>query len=153
MASISPIIRANRATANDTVPIQIRVTYKRNSCKINIGHRIKQRDWDDEKKRVKKYNDNSVRLNNLIQNFISKIDNYIIEKEASNEPVVFAEINAKVFNKTNTANTFNEYSLEYLEDIHKEKKYAQFGSSRAQVNKMIAFFGDYETFSTLTINH
>ena len=69
MASISPIIRANRATANDTVPIQIRVTYKRNSCKINIGHRIKQRDWDDEKKRVKKSHDNSVRLNNLIQNF------------------------------------------------------------------------------------
>ena len=153
MASISPIIRANRATANDTVPIQIRVTYKRNSCKINIGHRIKQRDWDDEKKRVKKSHDNSVRLNNLIQNFISKIDNYIIEKEASNEPVVFAEIKAKVFNKTNTANTFKEYSLEYLEDLHKEKKYAQFGSSRAQVNKMIAFFGDYATFSALTINH
>ena len=153
MASISPIIRANRATANDTVPIQIRVTYKRNSCKINIGHRIKQRDWDDEKKRVKKSHDNSVRLNNLIQNFISKIDNYIIEKEASNEPVVFAEIKEKVFNKTNTANTFKEYSLEYLEDLHKEKKYAQFGSSRAQVNKMIAFFGDYATFSALTINH
>ncbi|MBT3571399.1 MAG: tyrosine-type recombinase/integrase [Flavobacteriales bacterium] len=153
MASISPIIRANRATANDTVPIQIRVTYKRNSCKINIGHRIKQRDWDDEKKRVKKSHDNSVRLNNLIQNFISKIDNYIIEKEASNEPVVFAEIKEKVFNKTNTANTFKEYSLEYLEDLHKEKKYAQFGSSRAQVNKMIAFFGDYATFSALTVNH
>ena len=153
MASISPIIRANRATANDTVPIQIRVTYKRNSCKINIGHRIKQRDWDDEKKRVKKSHDNSVRLNNLIQNFISKIDNYIIEKEASNEPVVFAEIKEKVFNKTNTAHTFKEYSLEYLEDLHKEKKYAQFGSSRAQVNKMIAFFGDYATFSALTINH
>lgn len=153
MASISPIIRANRATANDTVPIQIRVTYKRNSCKINIGHRIKQMDWDDEKKRVKKSHDNSVRLNNLIQNFISKIDNYIIEKEASNEPVVFAEIKEKVFNKTNTANTFKEYSLEYLEDLHKEKKYAQFGSSRAQVNKMIAFFGDYATFSALTINH
>ena len=153
MASISPIIRANRAKANDTVPIQIRVTYKRNSCKINIGHRIKQRDWDDEKKRVKKSHDNSVRLNNLIQNFISKIDNYIIEKEASNEPVVFAEIKEKVFNKTNTAHTFKEYSLEYLEDLHKEKKYAQFGSSRAQVNKMIAFFGDYVNFSALTINH
>jgi len=153
MASISPIIRANRATANDTVPIQIRVTYKRNSCKINIGHRIKHRDWDGEKKRVKKSHDNSVRLNNLIQNFISKIDNYIIEKEASNEPVVFAEIKEKVFNKTNTVHTFKEYSLEYLEDLHKEKKYAQFGSSRAQVNKMIAFFGDYANFSALTINH
>ena len=153
MASISPIIRINRAKSNDTVPIQIRVTYKRNSCKINIGHRIMQRDWDDEKKRVKKSHDNSVRLNNLIQNFISKIDNYIIEKEASNEPVVFAEIKEKIFNKTNTANTFKEYSLEYLEDLHKEKKYAQFGSSRAQVNKMIAFFGDYATFSALTINH
>ena len=153
MASISPIIRINRAKSNDTVPIQIRVTYKRNSCKINIGHRIMQRDWDDEKKRVKKSHDNSVRLNNLIQNFISKIDNYIIEKEASNEPVVFAEIKEKVFNKTNTANTFKEYSLEYLEDLHKEKKYAQFGSSRAQVNKMIAFFGDYATFSALTVNH
>jgi integrase len=153
MASISPIIRANRAKANDTVPIQIRVTYNRNSCKINIGHRIKQRDWDDEKKRVKKSHDNSVRLNNLIQNFISKIDNYIIEKETSNDPVVFAEIKEKVFNKTNTAHTFKEYSLEYLEDLHKEKKYAQFGSSRAQVNKMIAFFGDYATFSALTINH
>ena len=153
MASISPIIRINRTKANDTVPIQIRVTYKRNSCKINIGHRIKQRDWDDEKKRVKKSHDNSVRLNNLIQNFISKIDNYIIEKEASNEPVVFAEIKEKVFNKTNTANTFKEYSLQYIEDLHSEKRYAQFGSSRAQVNKMIEFLGDYATFSALTVNH
>jgi integrase/recombinase XerD len=153
MASISPIIRINRAKANDTVPIQIRVTYKRNSCKINIGHRIMQRDWDDEKKRVKKSHDNSVRLNNLIQNFISKIDNYIIEKEASNESVVFAEIKEKVFNKTNTANTFKEYSLQYIEDLHSEKRYAQFGSSRAQVNKMIEFLGDYATFSALTVNH
>ena len=153
MASISPIIRINRAKANDTVPIQIRVTYKRNSCKINIGHRIMQRDWDDEKKRVKKSHDNSVRLNNLIQNFISKIDNYIIEKEASNESVVFAEIKEKVFNKTNTANTFKEYSLQYIEDLHSEKRYAQFGSSRAQVNKMIEFIGDYATFSALTVNH
>tara|TARA_B100000767_G_scaffold262168_1_gene274562 strand:- start:131 stop:280 length:150 start_codon:yes stop_codon:yes gene_type:complete len=31
-------------------------------------------------------------------------------------------------------------------------KYTQFGSSRVQVNKMIAFFGDYATFSSLMIN-
>jgi site-specific recombinase XerD len=152
MATISALVRKNR-TSTGTVPIQIRIIYNRNSCKINIGHRIMQRDWDDEKKRVKKSHDNSVRLNNLIQNFISKIDNYIIEKEASNEPVVFAEIKEKVFNKTNTANTFKEYSLQYIEDLHSEKRYAQFGSSRAQVNKMIEFLGDYATFSALTVNH
>ena len=152
MATILPIIRLNRKSS-ETVPIQIRITHKRTTCKLNIGHRIKSKDWDDEKKRVKKSHDNSVRLNNLIQNYISKIDNYIIQKEASNEPINFEEIKEKVFNKTNTSNTFKEYSLEYLDDLHKEKKYAQFGSSRSQINKMIAFFGDYATFSALTINH
>jgi len=152
MSTILPIIRLNRKK-DTTVPIQIRITHKRVTSKINIGHRINPKDWDDEKKRVKKSHDNSVRLNNLIQNFISRIDNYIIQKEASNEPVVFDEIKERVFNKTNTANTFKEYSLQYLDDLHKSKKYAQFGSSRSQINKMIEFFGDYATFSVLTINH
>jgi len=153
MASISPIIRMNRSKPNETVPIQIRIIYKRRSCKINIGHRIHIKDWDDEKKRVKKSYENSVRLNNLIQNYISKVDNYIIQKETNNETVNFDGIKEKVFNKTNTSNTFKEYSLQYLEDLHREKKYAQFGSSSSQINKMIKFFGDYASFSSISVNN
>ena len=151
MATILPLVRLNRKN-NETVPIQIRVTHKRTTCKINIGHRIKTKDWDDENKKVKKSHDNSVRLNNLIQNYISKIDNYIIQKEANDEAINFREIKEKVFNKTNTSNTFKEYSLQYLDDLHKAKKYSQFGSSRSQINKMIDFFSDNATFSDLTVN-
>ena len=81
MASISPIIREERLSKG-LVPISIRVTVDRRKCNIFLGHRIKTQDWDDEKKRVRKSHPNSVRLNNIIQNYISKIDNYILQKEA-----------------------------------------------------------------------
>lgn len=91
MASISPIIREERESKG-LVPISIRVTVDRRKCNVSLGHRIKIQDWDDEKKRVRKSHPNSVRLNNIIQNYISKIDNYILQKEAQNEIVNFNEI-------------------------------------------------------------
>jgi integrase/recombinase XerD len=151
MSTISALIRINRKTQG-TVPIQLRIIHNRKSCKLNIGHRINARDWDDENKRVKKSHPNSVRLNNIIQNYISKIDNYILQKEAQNEIVNFDEIKQKVFNKTIISNTFKEYSLNYLEELFIAKKYSQHGSCVAQVNKMALFYGDYAKFSAITIN-
>ena len=123
MASISPIIREERLSKG-LVPISIRITVDRRKCNISLGHRIKIQDWDDEKKRVRKSHPNSVRLNNIIQNYISKIDNYILQKEAQNEMVNFDEIKEKVFNKTITSNTFKEYSLNYLEELFIAKKFS-----------------------------
>jgi len=123
MASISPIIREERLSKG-LVPISIRVTVDRRKCNIFLGHRIKTQDWDDEKKSVRKSHPNSVRLNNIIQNYISKIDNYILQKEAQNEMVNFDEIKEKVFNKTITSNTFKEYSLNYLEELFIAKKFS-----------------------------
>ena len=151
MASISPIIREERLSKG-LVPISIRITVDRRKCNISLGHRIKIQDWDDEKKRVRKSHPNSVRLNNIIQNYISKIDNYILQKEGQNEMVNFDEIKEKVFNKSITSDTFKEYSLNYLEELFIAKKFSQHGSSIAQINKMVLFYGDYAKFSAITIN-
>jgi len=151
MASISPIIRYERLSKG-LVPISIRITVNRRKCNISLGHRIKAKDWDDEKKKVKKSHPNSVRLNNIIQNYISKIDNYILEQEAQNDIINFVEIKEKVFNKECSSNTLKGYALNYLEELFIAKKYSQHGSSVAQVNKLILFYGDYAKFSAITIN-
>ena len=151
MATISALVRKNR-TSTGTVPIQIRIIYNRNSCKINIGHRINTKDWDDTNKRVKKSHPNSVRLNNIIQNYISKIDNIILQKEADGEKINFNEIKEKVFNKSITSNTLSEYTNSYLEELLEFKKFSQHGSSVAQVNKIILHFGGDSTFKDITTN-
>ena len=151
MATISVLVRKNR-TSTGTVPIQIRIIYNRNSCKINIGHRINTKDWDNEKRKVKKSHPNSVRLNNIIQNYISKIDNIILQKEADGEKINFNEIKEKVFNKTISSNTLSEYTNSYLEELLEFKKFSQHGSSLAQVNKIILHFGGDSTFKDITTN-
>jgi integrase/recombinase XerD len=151
MATILPLIRLNRKN-NETVPIQIRVTHKRTTCKINIGHRIKTNDWDDENKKVRKSHPNSVRLNNIIQNYISKIDNIILQTEYAGKKINFEDIKEKVFGKTNTQNTFTEYANKHLNQLLESKKFSQHGSSVAQVNKISAFYGEESTFSDITIS-
>ena len=150
LATITPIIRLDKVKRG-LAPIVIRVTVKRKKSLLSIGHRIDPKYWDEENSRVKKSFDNSVRLNNLIKNYISKIDNYIITKEVENESVNFDEIKERVFMKNNTSNTFKSFSLRYLEQLNKEKKYSQFGSSRSQINKMIDFFGENATFSSVSV--
>ena len=122
LATITPIFRLDKVKRG-LDPIVIRVTVKRKKSLLSIGHRIDPKYWDEENSRVKKSFDNSVRLNNLIKNYISKIDNYIITKEVENESVNFDEIKERVFMKNNTCNTFKSFSLRYLEQLNKEKKY------------------------------
>jgi len=151
MATISALVRKNRKSIG-TIPIQIRIIYNRNSCKINIGHRIKSENWDNEKRKVKKSHPNSVRLNNLIQNYISKIDNLILQMESDGKKINFEDIKEKVFGKTNTKNTFTEYANKHLNQLLESKRFSQHGSSVAQVNKIATFYGEDSTFSDVTIN-
>ena len=151
MATIIPILKKNKNNSENS--ILLRVTVNRKCSRISIGHKLKSKDWDDTNKRVKKSHPNSVRLNNLIQNYISKIDNIILQKEADGEKINFNEIKEKVFNKTITSNTLCEYTNSYLEELLEFKKFSQHGSSVAQVNKIILHFGRDSTFKDITTNN
>jgi len=151
MATIIPILKKNRNNRENS--ILLRVTVNRKCSRISIGHKINLKDWDNVNKKVKKSHPNSVRLNNIIQNYISKIDNIILQKEADGEKINFNEIKEKVFNKTITSNTLSEYTNFYLEELLEFKKFSQHGSSVAQVNKLILHFGGDSTFKDITTNN
>ena len=151
MASISPIIRKNKISKG-LAPITIRVTINRKKTYLSISHRINPKDWDNDNKRVKKSHPNSVRLNNIIKNYISKIDNIILEKEAKGEKINFDEIKQKVFNKTITSNTLQNFTNNYLNDLLDSKRFSQHGSSVAQVNKTLEFFGKNNSFNVISVN-
>lgn len=152
MASISVLIRTSKKK-NGLVPITIRITSNRRKSYLSIGHRINPKFWDDENKKVKKSHPNSVRLNNIIQNYVSKIDNLIIQKEAEGLKVDFNEIKEKVFNKTILTNTLKDFINKYLDDLVESKRFSQHGSSIAQAKKIIEFFGEDSSFKKITINN
>ena len=151
MATIIPILKKNKNNSENS--ILLRVTVNRKCSRISIGHKLKSKDWDDTNKRVKKSHPNSVRLNNLIQNYISKIDNLILQMESDGKKINFEDIKEKVFGKTITSNTLSEYTNSYLEDLLEFKKFSQHGSSVAQVNKIILHFGRDSTFKDITTNN
>ena len=150
MATITPILKTKNNKRDSS--ILLRITVNRKSSRVSIGHKISTNDWDDENKKVRKSHPNSVRLNNLIQNYISKIDNIILQTEYAGKKINFEDIKEKVFGKTNTQNTFTEYANKHLNQLLESKKFSQHGSSVAQVNKISAFYGEESTFSDITIS-
>ena len=129
MATITPILKTKNNKRDRS--ILLRITVNRKSSRVSIGHKISTNDWDDENKKVRKSHPNSVRLNNIIQNYISKIDNIILQTEYAGKRINFEDIKEKIVS-VYSGQTFPSpafLTIPELDNIAPEEDWPRFGQT------------------------
>ena len=79
--------RNNRLTKKGTAQIEICAYQKTKRRYFGTGIQIKPEVWDNKKKRIKASATNSIQLNRQINDFVQRLENYVIERKHTGKPV------------------------------------------------------------------
>ena len=137
MASVNVVLRP-RENQDGKKPLQIRITKDRKSIRINLGHSIFEKDWNIKSKTVKKSNQNSDRLNNLILKKVSEINNLILILETNQDDFTLEMLREKLVKKRDKASVFEKCD-EYFDLILRAGKFNRYSGERASVNHFKRF--------------
>ncbi len=132
MASIRVILYKSNKKADGTFPIALRVINNRKVLYHQIGYSIKESDWDEKSKTVKKAYPNSARLNNLIAKKMAELNAIMLDSESNDLNLTKKQIKHKI--KHNNKSSFISVADEHLSDLLKLKKFNQHSGEKPRVN-------------------
>jgi site-specific recombinase XerD len=130
MATIDVILWEHQANKDGTYPLRLRITKDRKTTYKALGYSIEAKDWDKERKRVKKSHTNSTRLNNFISKKIVEIQDIAIEEETKDSSVNIKKIKKKLNDRVESdfylfaERYFKRYDTEKSRGTHKGYKSA-----------------------------
>lgn len=113
MASVTVVLKKNKALANGDYPLYLRITKNRKSAFESLGISVSEALWDDKNKRVKSKYPNSARVNNTIARKIAEANDKVLELEGKSGGVkqIKKELSQKV------TGSFSDYFQEYVNGL------------------------------------
>lgn len=149
MSSIRVILYKSNKKADGTYPIALRVINNRKVLYHQIGYSIKESDWDEKTKTVKKAYPNSARLNNLIAKKMAELNAIMLDSESNDLNLTKKQIKHKI--KHNNKSSFNSVADEHLSDLLKLKKFNQHSGEKPRVNHFKNFLDNEDiSFQQIT---
>lgn len=149
MSSIRVILYKSNKKADGTFPIALRVINNRKVLYHQIGYSIKESDWDEKTKTVKKAYPNSARLNNLIAKKMAELNAIMLDSESNDLNLTKKQIKHKI--KHNNKSSFNSVADEHLSDLLKLKKFNQHSGEKPRVNHFKNFLDNEDiSFQQIT---
>jgi integrase/recombinase XerD len=149
MSSIRVILYKSNKKADGTFPIALRVINNRKVLYHQIGYSIKESDWDEKTKTVKKAYPNSARLNNLIAKKMAELNAIMLDSESNDLNLTKKQIKHKI--KHNNKSSFNSVADEHLSDLLKLKKFNQHSGENPRVNHFKNFLDNEDiSFQQIT---
>ncbi len=149
MASIRVILYKSNKKADGTFPIALRVINNRKVLYHQIGYSIKESDWDEKTKTVKKAYPNSNRLNNLISKKMAELNAIMLDSDNNDLNLTKKQIKHKI--KHNNKSSFNSVAEEHLSDLLKLKKFNQHSGENPRVNHFKNFIENEDiSFQNIT---
>lgn len=115
MASIKLILRKHQIDKAGDCPLYIRIIKDRKPKFISLGIKLKENEWDDEKKRVKKNHANSARLNAFIAQKVADAEGQVADLERKVKTVSAKKLKEAIKGK-GTPNFF-EYAYKRCEKM------------------------------------
>ncbi len=137
MPSITAVKRS-RPDKNGQHPLQIRISEGQRSIRINLGHSVKSKEWDDVRKIVKSNHLNSKRLNNYINSKIVEVENLIFDLERMHDSVTLDMIKSKLKGASNSSTVFAQCD-QYFDNLKMAGKFNRYSGERAVVNHLKRF--------------
>lgn len=113
MASVTVVLKKNKALANGDYPLYLRITKNRKSVFESLGISVSESLWDDKNKRVKSKYPNSARVNHTIARKIAEANDKVLELDgkAGGVKQIKKELTQKV------TGSFIEYFQEYVDGL------------------------------------
>lgn len=130
MSSITAILR-KKQNQQGLFPVCIRITVNRKSTFIYTGYYIKEENWDDKLKKVKKNHANSVRLNNFLAKKIAEANDKLIESDTIDDNASATLIKKKI---TKNGKDFFAIANNYLDNLKSNKKFNQHSADKSRID-------------------
>ncbi|RYE43587.1 MAG: site-specific integrase [Sphingobacteriales bacterium] len=141
--SIAISLDMRRARQDGTFPLILRLTHKTKTTSIRTGIYLRESDWDQEARVVKKsYSGvtNVTRLNNEIQKKKAEaLDNILkLEERSKKTPFTVVEVKGHIA-PTLTSQSFYEYADKLIKDLRKAERLGTARSYEGVVNVLKTF--------------
>lgn len=137
--TINFILRTNRVNARGECPIYIRITHNRKSRYLSLGIAVQEKDWNEDKQRVRRSHDSYIKLNHEIDRIFTKAQNTKLELRA--EGNVSAKYIINVL-KGYDSKDFLTYGEDYIDRLEKSGSVRLAKQTNVIVNKIKKFHGD-----------
>jgi integrase/recombinase XerD len=147
MASIK-VLLWNKKNKEDLYPIAIRIIKDRKPSYIYLGHYIRQADWDEANRKVKKSHPNSTRLNTLILKKLAEANDTLLDLQTFKKDTTSGTIKRSI--KTTGNTSFFKYAKEYLDTLKECGKYNRYTADKPRIERFREFLKEIKSGSDIS---
>ncbi|POY36986.1 hypothetical protein C3K47_07955 [Solitalea longa] len=137
MATLKLFLNTQKRNKQDEAPLYLRIIKDRRSKYISTGIYIKEKDWDNKNRRVKKSHPNSVRINHVIANKLLEAEGQIMEIQLKDK---YADTNTIKRILTGQDDLmFNQFSDYYKKSVEHKYKIATLNKLDTAIKRIKEF--------------
>jgi integrase/recombinase XerD len=144
MASLTIILKANKANEKGEMPLYIRVIKGRKTKFISLGIKVHPNCWDEKKLQVKGKIPNSAKINHLISTRLSEMQGITLELETKEKYVSADKIKKTVTGKDTVS--FIDFANSYISDLNANGKVGTYRRVKTVMKKFQAFHHQKDLF-------
>lgn len=134
MATVTVLLKLNKAFENGEMPLYLRIIKNRNSKFISLGIKVHPDLWDEANHRVKKRYPNSGKVNAYIAKKMAEAQGIAIEIETSKKYVSSKKIKEAILGKASVS--LIKYMEDYLADLLRRGKMGTYDKVYATLSKL-----------------
>ena len=99
MSSVSIVLRKDKVNGKGEMPIHFRIIKNRKVSNISSTVYVSEDNWDDKNKRVKSKHKNSARMNSIISNKFTELQDKVFEFDTLNKSATLTQLKESMFGK------------------------------------------------------
>jgi site-specific recombinase XerD len=139
MATVSIILREDKIKKDGTAPIHFLIIKDRKKTKISSGISILPKYWD-KKGKVKPGAKNSARINSMLQNKFTELQDRVFEHETISKSLTTRQLKEKIYGKKPMA--FFPFADEVIQQYKIENKIGTHHRTQTVINKFKEYIGN-----------
>lgn len=140
MATVSIVLRKDKINKKNEAPIHFRIIKNRKVSYLSSGIMLPTENWDEKNLRIKSKQTNSARLNSLLSNKFSEVQDQVYEFETINKSLTSRGLRDKVYGKKPF--DFFPFADEVCEEYLAQGKIGTYDKNKSVISKLREYVGD-----------
>jgi len=150
MSTVKVILKEKRLTKKGEAPLWLRIIKDRKPKYIALGIKLKPKDWDDKKERVKAPHPNSQRMNNFIAHKVAEAEGVLLELETNARYVSPKKVKDSVLGRC--SESFIKYAEKNLKRLENQGKMGTMLTHKVTLAKLKTYLNGKDLiFDELTV--
>lgn len=142
MASVKIVLRKDKANGFTKIPLYLRITKNRKSSYKSLGHKITEKQWDENMQRVKSTHPNSARLNNVLAQKLAQAEKQLLIDEDATQFTTAQDLVRDMYKKG--TDSFTEFGNFYLQKLLDEQNYSRHKKLKGILGKLSEYCSNRE---------